>query len=183
MHKLLNSDLVPSLELANHDLNVRVERNDFLPELCENEVVFLHLLVLALVVVLVLQNLSDKLMGVALADVLLVVDKLLVELGLCEVLVFPEPGHDRAEGVFLIVQILPQIDHFVFELDHALVVELLVLQTHLPLHQQHGVYALVLFIVAPQLFRQPFRLFAQTADRCKVGPKGVHFPEGSLVEM
>jgi hypothetical protein len=152
--ELLDFYFVDHLEGLDHGLDFGVECNDLLPKLQKGKILGNDVLVLPLEVVFLLEYLSDELVDVVLADFLLVVDEFFVEGGLGQLLVFAQTGHHRAEGVLLVVQVLTQVDHLVLELDHPFVVKLLVLQSHLSLHEEDGVDTLVVLVVGPEFLSE-----------------------------
>jgi hypothetical protein len=80
------------------------------------------------------------------------------------------------------VEVLPQIHDFVLELDHSLLVELLVLRSHLLLHQKKGVDGLILLVVLLYLVGQDSRFVDQLVNGFFIAAQMVVLNERLLVE-
>lgn len=73
--------------------------------------------------------------------------KLIVCGRLRDFLVSSKSGDYGSKGVLFVVEVLPQVHHLILELNNPFLVELLILQPHLLLHQQDGVEALIVLVV------------------------------------
>lgn len=113
---------------------------------------FLLLLKFRLVEVPLLDQLSDELIGRTLANFLFEIIQLILHSWLPQVFIHLESQDNRTEGVFLVMQVLSQIDDLILELNNSFLEELFVLEPHLLLHQQDSIDILVFVIILLYFF-------------------------------
>jgi hypothetical protein len=81
------------------------------------------------------------------------------------------------------VQVFSEIDNFILELDHALVIEFLVFQSHLFLHQQNCIDILILLVVLLEFLCQTLSLYDEFVNGIDIGAEFVHSSQCGLIDL
>jgi hypothetical protein len=137
--------------------------------------------VLSLVVIFLFDEFGNILVDVSLPDLILEAIEFFLDGGLTQILILLEAHDDRCKGLLLVVQVLPEVYHLIFELYHSLLIELLIRKSHLLLHQQRCVDVLVLVVVLFQSAHKEGGLIAERGNRPLVAPQLVVLTQHQLV--
>lgn len=133
-NELIKLFFILCLICINHLLSFRTFLKKLFFHGLKGNIILHYFFIVVTIKVLFSEDFCHKFIDMPFSNLFLEQTKLIIHGAFSQILILPQPGNDRTEGIFLVMQVLPEIDHLVLKFNHPFTIKPLVFKSHLFFH-------------------------------------------------